>query len=143
MKGEGPVVVVKRFLDVLGEEVAVFNGRGGLELPDNLRAGCAGMIPAPDCADIQVAIFDALHSGDPDRADALYATIAPYVVFIMQSLDFHVLYGKSLFARRVGLDGGQRCRVTTLTREPFFETALARWSAGFGPYPGTREASRA
>ena len=25
----------------------VFNGRGGMEITDNLRAGCVGMIPAP------------------------------------------------------------------------------------------------
>ncbi len=26
--------------------LAVFNGRGGMELPDNFRAGCAGLVPA-------------------------------------------------------------------------------------------------
>ena len=72
MKGEGPVVSVKRYLDILGDEVAVFNGRGGLELPDNLRAGCAGMIPAPDCADVQIDIFNAWRNGDDATADALY-----------------------------------------------------------------------
>ncbi len=34
-----------------GDGVTVFNGRGGLELIDNLRAGCAGMIPASDTFD--------------------------------------------------------------------------------------------
>jgi 4-hydroxy-tetrahydrodipicolinate synthase len=139
MKGEGPVVVVKRFLDLLGDEVAVFNGRGGLELTDNLRAGCAGMIPAPDCADRQIAIYDALKGGDPARADALYAEILPYVVFIMQSVSFMVRYGKPMFARRIGLTGSIGARVADLEADPFFLEALDRWASHFGPWPGSGE----
>ena len=134
MKGEGPVVVVKRFLDLLGDEVAVFNGRGGLELPDNLRAGCAGMIPAPDCADVQIAIYEALRRGDLATADALYARILPYVVFIMQSVSFMVRYGKPMFARRIGLPGDAASRVADLAEDPFFVEALERWARGFGDY---------
>jgi dihydrodipicolinate synthase/N-acetylneuraminate lyase len=131
MKGEGPVVVVKRFLDLLGDEVAVFNGRGGLELPDNLRAGCAGMIPAPDCADVQVKIYAAEQAGDSATADMLYEQILPYVLFAMQSAQFMVLYGKQMFARRAGIEGGERCRISGLQREAFFDRALEHWSARF------------
>ena len=136
MKGEGPVVNVKRFLDLLGDEVAIFNGRGGLELPDNLRAGCAGMIPAPDCADVQIKIFNAERSGNKVMADSLYEHILPYVVFIMQSVDFMVLYGKRMFARRIAMDMdvGERTRVTELSEEPFFRDALNTWSKRFGHY---------
>ena len=135
MKGEGPVSVVKPFLDVLGDDVAVFNGRGGLELTDNLRAGCAGMIPAPDCADWQIQIYAALARGNDDDADRLYQEILPYVVFVMQSVNFMVRYGKRMFAARLGLDGGERSRVRDLAADPFFGLALKRWSQRFGPYP--------
>lgn len=134
MKGEGPVVVVKRFLDLLGDEVAVFNGRGGLELTDNLRAGCAGMIPAPDCADRQIKIYNAFAAGDLRTADASYQEILPYVVFIMQSVSFMVRYGKAMFAKRIGLSTGDCSRVDDLLAEPFFIDALERWAARFGPY---------
>jgi len=134
MKGEGPVVEVKRFVDALGEKTRVFNGRGGLELPDNLLAGCAGMIPAPDCADLQVRIFDSIAAGDMATARRLYGTALPYIVSAMQSLDVAILYGKRMFARRAGIDNAGRCRVPTLAPDAFFEAAMARWSDGFGPY---------
>lgn len=136
MKGEGPVVAVKRFLDALGGEVAIFNGRGGLELPDNLAAGCAGMIPAPDCADLQVALFAAFRAGDAAEVAVLYSTFLPYVVFAMQSIDVHVQYGKRVFAKRAGIAGGERCRRVTAPPDPFLLAAAERWSAGFGAYPG-------
>ena len=134
MKGEGPVVQVKPFIDALGAEFVIFNGRGGLELPDNLLAGCAGMIPAPDCADIQVQIYEAVAMGDIARANTLYAVALPYIVFAMQSLDVAILYGKRMFIERVGIDNAGACRAPTIAPSPFFDAALARWTAGFGPY---------
>ena len=134
MKGEGPVVVVKPFVDLLKRDLAIFNGRGGLELPDNLRAGCAGMAPAPDCADIQIEIFDAWRQGDEARVDALYQSILPYVVFAMQSIPVAVAYGKRMFARRAGIENTGACRIVRDTPDPFFEAAMLRWSKAFGPY---------
>jgi 4-hydroxy-tetrahydrodipicolinate synthase len=134
MKGEGPVVQVKPFIDLLGPSMSVFNGRGGLELPDNILAGCAGMIPAPDCADLQIRVFDALSQGNIDTATELYSRFLPYVVFSMQSLDVAILYGKRMFARRAGIENSCACRVPVLQRDPFLDAAMERWSAAFGPY---------
>ena len=136
MKGEGPAVTVKRYIDALGSDFDVFNGRGGLELPDMILAGAAGMIPAPDCADIQVAIFNAVEAGDLERAMALYQRILPYIVFAMQTIDAHILYGKQVFARRAGIANASACRVPKEVRQPFFEVAGTRWSESFGPYGG-------
>ena len=44
--------------------------QGGMHLPDNHRAGCAGLIPAPDCADAQVALWAAMDRGDEAQAAA-------------------------------------------------------------------------
>ncbi|MCB1740765.1 MAG: dihydrodipicolinate synthase family protein [Gammaproteobacteria bacterium] len=134
MKGEGPVVAVKQYLDRLQGEVAVFNGRGGMELPDNLRAGCAGMIPAPDCADHQIALFNAYKRGDQASVDTIYHRILPYVIFAMQRIDFHVVYGKRMFANRIGLAGEPAHRFRDLAIEPFFLEAMHRWSVNLGPY---------
>lgn len=134
MKGEGPVVQVKPFVDALGPSMSVFNGRGGLELPDNILAGCAGMIPAPDCADVQIRIYNAIAAGDLEAAKTLYERILPYVVFSMQSLDVAVLYGKRMFARRAGIDNACACRVPTLSRTAFLDDAMERWSWRMGNY---------
>lgn len=58
LKGEGPIEYVHRMMDDTGGAFRVFNGRGGLELPNSIRPGCAGLIPAPDCADVMARIFD-------------------------------------------------------------------------------------
>jgi 4-hydroxy-tetrahydrodipicolinate synthase len=50
LKGEAPAHVIARMIDDTGGAFRVFNGRGGLELPDCLRAGCVGMIPAPSAS---------------------------------------------------------------------------------------------
>jgi 4-hydroxy-tetrahydrodipicolinate synthase len=134
MKGEGPVVQVKPFVDALGGGMRIFNGRGGLELLDNILAGCAGMIPAPDCADFQIRIIKALDVGDVDAAKDLYAQILPYIVFSMQSLDVAILYGKRMFARRAEIDNSCACRVPALQPDAFFEAATARWSHSMGRY---------
>ena len=134
MKGEGPVSVVKQYIETLSPDIAIFNGRGGLELPDNLRVGCKGLVPAPDCADYQIAVFNALMKGNDAEADRLYREILPYIVFAMQSLDVAIAYGKRMFAHRVGIENECRCRVTQQATDPVLLTAMQRWSASFGPY---------
>ena len=103
IKGEGPATEIAELITTMGLAVPVLNGRGGLELTDNLRAGCAGFVLAPDLVDRAVQIFAAFRSGDMERADALYAEQLPAIVFVMQSLETLVVYGKRLFALRAGL----------------------------------------
>mgnify|MGYP002682281877 FL=1 len=105
LKGEGPATLIARVVEETGGRLAVFNGRGGLELPDNLRAGCAGLIPAPDCFEAQIAIFEAMRRGDEAEAERLYRDILPAIVFVMQSVDHLICYGKRLTAARLGLVG--------------------------------------
>lgn len=140
MKAEGAVAVVKPYIDLLGRTLAIFNGRGGLELPDNLRAGAAGIVPAPDCADVQAGIFEAWRAGDEARMDALYERILPYVVFAMQTLTVAIVCGKRMFARRAGIENACACRIARDPPEPFFDDAMRRWSARFGPYGRAAEA---
>jgi 4-hydroxy-tetrahydrodipicolinate synthase len=103
LKGEGPATLIARVVEETDGTLAVFNGRGGLELPDNLRAGCAGLIPAPDCFEAQIAIYDAMRRGDEAEAERLYREILPAIVFVMQSVDHLICYGKRLTAARLGL----------------------------------------
>ena len=129
MKGEGPVVMVKRFLEQLPPEMATFNGRGGLELVDNLVAGCAGMIPAPETLDLQLMIYDAVQRGDLDRAGLLYSALLPYAVFSMQTISVAIFYGKRAFLRRSGIANAGACRLPGMTEDPFLSTASRRWLA--------------
>lgn len=104
IKGEGPSVVIRRVIEAVGPSMPVFNGRGGQELLDNLRAGCAGMIVAPDTWDWQQRVYAAFESGDEAAAEALYRDVLPAIVFAMQSLDSLICYGKRIAAWRMGLE---------------------------------------
>lgn len=107
LKGEGPVTRVQEFVEATDGRVAVFNGRGGLELTDNLRAGCAGMVPGAECCDIQKRIYDLAISpvhADKKASEELYREVLPLIVFLMQSLDSLLCYGKRLAALRYGIE---------------------------------------
>lgn len=103
LKGEGSAVEIEQVIRATGGKVRVFNGRGGLELTDNLRAGCAGLIPAPDCFDRQVRIVEAFRAGRVDEAEAIYREILPAITFVMQSIPSLLCYGKRLVALRMGM----------------------------------------
>ena len=45
--------------------MAVFQGRGGLEFIDVMRAGCVGLIPSAESCDVQARMFELLQSGAP------------------------------------------------------------------------------
>ena len=104
LKGEASSVIIERTISKLGGRLAVLNGRGGLELLENLEAGCSGMIVAPDNADLQHEIYEALRAGRPDEARERYERLLPAIVFAMQSLDTLICYGKRIAAWRMGFD---------------------------------------
>lgn len=134
LKGEGPVLGIQRIIEELAGELAVFNGRGGLELTDNLRAGCVGMIPGPECFEPQIAIYDRMQAGDDAGAEALYREILPLLAFLMQTLDQFLCYGKRLMARRMGLRAVHD-RAPALAPTAFGMACLERHAARLGPWP--------
>jgi len=132
LKGEGPVTVVQAAIDATRGEVAVFNGRNGQELPDNLRAGCAGMIPAIDTFDVQVRVYEAMRAGREDEAEALYREVLPAILFGMQSLDALICYGKRMVALRLGL-GEVVDRSPAMVPTAFGLDCARRFASRLGP----------
>ena len=133
LKGEGPVLQIRRVIERCGDQLAVFNGRAGLELTDNLRAGCAGMIPGTDLFDLQARCFDAMTSGDEASAEALYAEALPAIVFVMQSIDHLVCYGKRIAAYRLGI-GPVYDRSPALTATQFGVDSAMRYAQRLGRF---------
>jgi 4-hydroxy-tetrahydrodipicolinate synthase len=111
LKGEGSAVEVEQLVKALKSKMQVFNGRGGIELVDSLRAGCAGLIPAPELVDRQVQIYQFWRDGLAEEAEALQKEILPMIVFNMQTIPHLLCYGKRLLAARLGL--------TVFDRAPF------------------------
>jgi 4-hydroxy-tetrahydrodipicolinate synthase len=119
LKGEAPAVIIERTVQSVGPQFPVLNGRGGMELIDNLRAGCSGMIVAPDCAFEQ----------------AQYERVLPTITFVMQSLETLVVYGKRIAAWRCGMDV-HHDRQCALMPSPFGLAAARRFARQLGPLPG-------
>ncbi|MGQ0579975.1 MAG: dihydrodipicolinate synthase family protein [Betaproteobacteria bacterium] len=132
LKGEGPAFAIRRVIEETGGRLTVFNGRGGLELTDNLRAGCAGMIPAADTFDRQARIYDLFQAGRQAEAESNYREVLPAIVFVMQSLETLHCYGKRLAARRLGL-GAVHDRVPALAADAFGLQCVERYAAALGP----------
>jgi 2-keto-3-deoxy-L-arabinonate dehydratase len=102
VKAEGSALEVRGLIG----RMAVWGGRGGLELTDNLRAGCAGMIPSVESCRVQSRIFELMQTGrtqDEEEAEHLYAAILPLITFLMQSVDRFLCYGKRLTASQIGM----------------------------------------
>jgi 2-keto-3-deoxy-L-arabinonate dehydratase len=106
LKAEGSAVETQALIELTQGRMAVFQGRGGMELIDVLRAGCVGLIPSVESCHVQARIFELMQTGraaDAAQAERLYAALAPLILFLMQSVDQFLCYGKRLTARRLGL----------------------------------------
>jgi dihydrodipicolinate synthase/N-acetylneuraminate lyase len=128
LKAEGSAVETAALIELTRGRMEVFQGRGGLEFPDVMRAGCVGMIPSVESVAAQSRLFELLASGDPRdeaAAERLYAGILPLMVFLMQSVDSFLCYGKRLTARRIGVEGGHD-REPALAPTPFGLACLER-----------------
>jgi 4-hydroxy-tetrahydrodipicolinate synthase len=134
LKAEGSALYAAEVVAATAGRVQVFGGRGGLELIDGLRAGCTGMIPALDSADLQAGAFAAFQAGDEAGSEALYARFLPGVVFMMQSLDSFLTYGKRIAAARLGL-GPVHDRAPFLAPTPTGLAWTARYAAALPPLP--------
>ena len=106
LKAEGSAVETRALIELTEGRMGVFQGRGGMEFTDVMRAGCVGMIPSVESCHLQARIFELMRTGrveDEAQAERLYAALAPLILFLMQSVDQFLCYGKRLTARRLGL----------------------------------------
>ena len=136
LKGETSAVEIESIARTTKGRYRVLNGRGGLEFTDNIRAGCVGMIPAPDCYDTQVRILELMRQGREAEAEALYREILPAITFVMQSIASLICYGKRLVAARLGLDPQTVVdRDPAMLPTPFGLAITRRLARELGPYP--------
>jgi len=131
VKAETSAVEMRDLVQSFDGRLAAFNGRAGLELTDNLRAGVAGMIPGVETLDLQVRCAKLMAQGREEEAESIYRCVLPAVTFIMQGVAHFVTYGKYLASLRLGLEGGMRNR-TGLSVKSFGEEIAARFARDLG-----------
>ena len=132
VKAECSALALGELRDAVGDGLRLLNGRAGLELTDNYRAGADGMIPGIETVDLQVAVARAMREGDEARAESLYGRLLPTLTFIMQGIAQFVTYGKLIAALRLGLDPGTP-RLPALPLSPRGLAWARRLAADLGP----------
>jgi 2-keto-3-deoxy-L-arabinonate dehydratase len=131
LKAEGSAVETRALIELTEGRMAVFQGRGGMELPDVLHAGCVGLIPSVESCHVQSKIFELMQTDRPQdetEAERLYTELAPLIIFLMQSVDQFLCYGKRLTAQRLGL-GAVHDRQPAQAPTAFGLACLARHAA--------------
>jgi 4-hydroxy-tetrahydrodipicolinate synthase len=137
LKAEGSALETRALIELTEGRMAVFQGRGGMELVDVLRAGCVGMIPSVESCHVQSKVFELMQTGraeDKAEAERLYAELAPLVMFLMQSVDQFLCYGKRLTAQRLGI-GDVHDRQPAQAPTAFGLACLARHAEALGRLP--------
>lgn len=124
-------VALERVANALQDSVMVFNGRCGLELTDNLRAGAQGLIPALETVDKTSDIYKAFVSGEHDSAEKLYTELLPTLSFIMQGIPQFLTYGKLIASMRLGISYGGN-RNTALQPTDFGVECASRFAQRLG-----------
>ena len=103
IKGESSSVSIQDEILNYPSDLRVFNGRGGQEIIDNFAVGCKGIVPALDCADKFIKIYKFLQNKEVEKAHKEYLKVLPTIVFIMQSINTLVCYGKRVCGYRMGI----------------------------------------
>ena len=101
---------LSRLRDVTERKARVFEGSGGISLIDSFRRGIAGTMPGMEFLPTIVAIWQALHDQDDDRAYQLYWPLCALVAIQLQA----------------GLDGFLAIEKYVMVRQGLFKTAIRR-----------------
>jgi 2-keto-3-deoxy-L-arabinonate dehydratase len=135
VKLETTAIAIERLVEETEGEVDVFNGRGGIEITDTIRAGAVGNIPGGETFDVLVKIFEQMSSDTAlaeEEADRLYGEILPLLEFLMESMDTFLVYGKQVLGHRLGIrEISSRPPFTPATR--FGNAIAARHAKRLGP----------
>lgn len=131
LKTEDSPLEIARTVDETAGAYDVFAGRGGLEMPDLMRAGCAGCIPGVEVCDRLIQVSRLLEQGDAARAQAVYREAEPVIIFLEQSINHFVTYSRELTARRLGLGHAEHRLGTEVS--PFAISLLDRFRDELGP----------
>jgi dihydrodipicolinate synthase/N-acetylneuraminate lyase len=96
--GLGPLI--RAIQRELGDEVGVFLGWGGLYVPELQPTGACGVMPGLGLADVFVHLWRLGTQAKYSSANALFAQMAPYIQFSLQTFEqFHHAEKRLLLSR--------------------------------------------
>tara|TARA_B100001057_G_scaffold479409_1_gene551022 strand:+ start:5086 stop:5991 length:906 start_codon:yes stop_codon:yes gene_type:complete len=101
IKGETTAVHLQKQIKHYPKDLYVFNGRGGQEIIENLQIGCKGIIPATEISDYLIKIYNNIQQNRENKAFKIYKDVLPGILFVMQSIQTLICYGKRVLAYRM------------------------------------------
>ena len=127
VKLEATALAISSFVEETEGAIDVFNGRGGIEITDSMRAGAVGNVPGGETFDVLVKVFNLMAARTAEgeaEAERLYRGVLPLLDFLMESMDTFLVYGKQVLGHRLGIH-------ETNSRPPFspatpFGSAIAQ-----------------
>jgi len=134
-KVELPPIHIRILIDETEGAMDVFDGRGAVAMLESLRAGAVGIIPGGECFDVLVRIYNEIaqsNSTTTAEAERLHAGVLPLQVFIMQSLDSLIVYGKQVLCQRLGLTETEP-RIPCTPPTVFGTDTARRYADALGP----------
>ena len=106
VKLEATAIAIARLMAEVEGALDIFNGRDGIEMIDSIRAGAVGIIPGGEAFDVLARVFDHMAGGTEEgmkEAERLYAKVLPLLMFLMESMDTFLVYGKPVLGHRLGI----------------------------------------
>jgi|SRR5579871_3836243 len=135
LKVETGAIDVACLRDATDGVFGIFTGRAGIGLIDAVKGGAAGVIPGAESFDLLTRIFDMMTGRAPGGeagAVELYQRALPVLIFLMDSIDNFLVYGKQVLGRRLpGFPPGLRAPFTPPTA--FGETLARGHADSLGP----------
>ncbi|MBT3344344.1 MAG: dihydrodipicolinate synthase family protein [Gemmatimonadetes bacterium] len=125
--------------EMVGDQVkTIFGGAGGRFLPDEMRRGADGCMPACEFGDILARFYDLWWAGDTDGARALHRRVLPLINLENHALFRHILQRrgvmKSTTERAPGpeLDADDRAEISILLEALEEDDVCAEYPFGDG-----------
>lgn len=106
-------------------------GYAGVQLPDALRRGAAGVQPGCSFVELYVRVWDLWSSGDTDAALALHTRMLPYLASWMQDVELVIQAEKTISQRR-GLIDHDVCRAPYRPLDAYESALVERFLDEFG-----------
>ncbi len=135
VKLEATALAISNLVEETEGAIDVFNGRGGIEITDSMRAGAVGTIPGGETFDVLVKVFNLMEAGTAEgeaEADRLYCSVLPLLEFLMESIDTFLVYGKQVLGHRLDIkETSSRPPFTPAT--PFGSVIAQRHAERLGP----------
>lgn len=105
-----PAATIARLREVLGAEVTLLGGAGGIDFLNELDQGADGTVPFVALADVFVRIQGLHQAGRRDDAQALFDRLLPVIGVALVSIDTALWTFKELLRRRGVMTRGVRLR---------------------------------